>query len=371
MKKLFDETKNNSMVLKNRLVRSAVVENMADENGRPTERYLDFYRELAEGGVGTIITGCTFVMPGDQFYPGMAGLWEDGLIESYQRVTAEVHKHGCNIMPQLAHGGPQGTRDDMGLPVWGPSDVADLTTGKVPAPMKLGEIQIVVEAFADAAARARKAGFDGVQIHGSHGYLLTQFLSPYYNKRTDEYGGSIENRARIFIDIYEAIRSRVGADFPIWLKINSADYIENGATIEDCQYVCEALAKQGLDAVEISGGTTASGHYIARTKILSPEREAYHAEAASRIAENLDIPVILVGGLRSPEVMENLLATTAIEYFSVARPLLAEPYLPNRWRDGDRRRARCISCNGCTQGNPEGNVCAHKATFKAAALKQQ
>ncbi len=371
MKTLFDETRINSMVLKNRLIRSAVWENMSDENGRPTEQLLTFYRELARGGVGTIITGCTFVMPGDQFYPGMTGIWEDGLIDDHKRLTAEVHDQGCAIVQQLAFGGPQGARDDRELPVWGPSHVADLATQRVPTPMEAADIHALAEAFAAAAVRARAAGYDGVQLHGAHGYLLGQFLSPHYNRREDEYGGGIENRSRIYMEIYKAVRRGVGEAFPIWLKINSADYIDNGSTPEDCLYVCKTLAGLGLDAVEISGGTAASSHFMSRAKINAPEKEAYHADAAARMAENLKIPVILVGGIRSPAVMEKLLATTAIDYFSMARPLLAEPDLPNRWRSGEGRRARCISCNGCFREDGTGNTCAHREKFKASAAGQR
>lgn len=362
MKTIFDETRINSMVLKNRLVRSATWENMADENGHMTEKLFKVYEELAQGGVGMIISGCTFVMPGDQFYPGMMGMWEDSFVAEYRRLTDMVHSHGSRMVQQLAYGGTQGTREAGDLPVWGPSDVADLATGNVPTPMGKEDIRTLVKAFGDAAVRSKAAGFDGVELHGSHGYLLGQFLSPHYNRRSDEYGGSIENRARIYVELYEEIRGRVGKEFSIMVKINSDDYIENGATFEDCRYVCRKLAELGIDALEISGGTGASADFMSRTKINSPEKEAYHAESAARIASEVQVPVILVGGVRSPGVMEALLGSTGIEYFSFARPLLAEPDLPSRWQHGDRSRARCVSCNGC-QGGAEGNICILKDKF--------
>lgn len=363
MRNLFDETRINSVVLKNRLVRSATWENMADGNGHMTEKLFNLYEDLAQGDVGMIISGCTFVMPGDQFYPGMMGMWEDSFIAEYKRLTEIVHSHGSRIVQQLAYGGTQGTRQEDELPVWGPSNVADLATGTVPTPMSKENIRTLVKAFGDAAARAKAAGFDGVQIHGSHGYLLGQFLSPHYNRRSDKYGGSIENRARIYVEVYEEIRGRVGEDFPVMLKINESDSIDNGATFEDCLYVSKKLDELGIDALEISGGTAASGDFMSRTKINSPEKEGYHAEAAARIADEVQAPVILVGGLRSPEVMETLLKNTAIEYFSLSRPLLAEPDLPRRWQQVDRSPAKCISCNACQKGNPEGNICVLKHKF--------
>lgn len=369
MKTIFEATKVKSKKLKNRLFRSAMWERMADDNGRVTQQLFDFYEEAAKGGVGTIITGCTYVVPGDQFYPGMMGMWDDSLVPEYRRLTDMVHGYGTRIIQQLAYGGSQGAREAGELPVWGPSAVEDLTTKTVPAPMTKDDIQFVVKAFGDAAVRAKDAGFDGVEFHGAHGYLLSQFLSGYYNRRKDEYGGSIENRARIFFEVYEEVRSRVGDEFLVLLRINSSDYVEGGATFEDCLYVCSELAKRGIDALEISGGTLSSSDYVARAKVNKPEKEGYHAEAAARIAEAVDVPVILVGGIRSPQVVENLLGTTEIEYFTLGRPLLAEPDLPNRWSRGERRKARCISCNRCPDPKPEGNVCVHREKFQAMAAK--
>ena len=195
-------------------------------------------------------------------------------------------------------------------------------------------------------------------MHDAHSYLLSQFLSPYYNRRDDNYGGSIENRARIFIEVYAQIRKQVDDDYPVLIKINAEDFIEGGATFDDCRTVCHQLAQRGIDAIEISGGTGASGVEIpARVKINSAEKEAYHAHYAAQLAEELDIPIITVGGLRSPEVIEHLLETSNIALFSLSRPLLTEPDLPKRWQSGDRQRAKCVSCNGCLQYRPGGNVC--------------
>ena len=358
MRTLFDTTTINSMNLKNRLVRSATWENMADATGHMTEPLFKVYEDLARGGAGMIITGYAFPLQEEQPNPGMMGIYDDSFIEDYRPLTEMVHRHDSRIVLQVAYGGSQTNYQPEGREIWGPSAVADLLFKVIPKEMSREDIQTLTKAIGDAAARAKSAGFDGVQFHGAHGYLFSQFLCPYYNRRTDEYGGPIENRARIILEAYDEVRSRVGADFPVLIKLNTEDNIENGATFEDCRYVCHELAARGIDAIELSCGTMAAGRLgPCRTRIDAPEKEAYNAEHAAKLAEELDIPILLVGGLRSPEVMEQQLETTAIEYFSLARPLLAESNLVQRWQAGDRRPARCTSCNGCFRPNPKGNLC--------------
>lgn len=358
MRTLFDATKINSMNLKNRLVRSATWENMADPAGRMTKPLFKVYEELARGGVGMIITGYAFPLAEEQPSPGMMGIYDDSFIEEYRPLTKMVHRHDSRIVLQIAYGGSQTGFQPEDRVIWGPSAVADLAFKVVPQEMSQENIQTLIKAFGDAAARAKAAGFDGVQFHGAHGYLLNQFLCPYYNRRTDEYGGPIENRARLIMEVYEEVRSRVGNHYPVLIKLNAEDFIEDGATFEDCRYVCHELAARGIDAIEISCGTFASGKRgPARNRIDTPEKEGYNAPHAAQLAEELEVPILLVGGLRSPEVMENLLETTPIEYFSLSRPLIAEPQLVQRWQDGDRSPARCTSCNGCFRPNPAGNLC--------------
>ena len=179
--------------------------------------------------------------------------------------------------------------------------------------------------------------------------MLAQFLSPLLNLRTDEYGGSLENRARLCLEIYRAVRSAVGANFPVMIKLNANDFLDGSTTEEDACFLASALAAEGIDAIEVSGGTPGSGKLgAARPDIKGPEDEAYflpQAEAIRRAAPS--VPLMLVGGMRSPEVMEKVLAAGTVEYFSMSRPLIREPGLPARWKSGDRRRAACISCLGC------------------------
>jgi len=358
MKQIFEEARIGNMVLKNRLIRSSTWENMADEDGHMTYSLYEEYRKLAKGGVGLILTGYANVIREEQPNPRMMGIYDDSFLTEYRKLTDMVHEHGSRIVMQIAYGGSQTDFQPEGRLIWGPSAVADLATGVVPTAMTQEDIERLATAFAAAAGRVKAAGFDGVQIHGAHSYLLSQFLNPYYNRRTDEYGGSIENRSRIFLDVYTAIREQVGDTFPVLIKINCEDFITGGTTIEDSLILAKRLDERGIDAIEVSGGTAASGNCVPpRPKIDSPEKEAYHAAYATRIADAVDAPIILVGGLRSLDVIEALRKNTKIGFFSLSRPLLAEPDLPKRWQRGDRSRSRCVSCNGCLRNPPGGNRC--------------
>lgn len=355
MKKIFEHTQIGDMSLKNRLIRGATWENLAEDDGRMTEKLFTLYRELAEGGVGMIITGYAFVMPEEQPNPGMMGISDDKFIDQYKTLTDMVHEHDCRIAMQIAYGGSQTNYRVDERTIWGPSEIPDPAFGVTPVPMTKAEINDLVLVYGDAAQRVKSAGFDGVEIHAAHGYLLSQFLTPHTNRRTDEYGGSIENRSRILVEVYTEIRRRVG-DFPVFLKINAEDFIEDGLTFEDSMYVAKLFDTLGIDILDISGGTFASGKKSpCRGKIFGPEKEAYHAQYAARIAEEVSVTVLVSGGIRSQQVIENVLNTTGIQLVGMARPLLAEPELPNRWLSGDEGAPKCISCNGCFSQKPKGS----------------
>ena len=223
--------------------------------------------------------------------------------------------------------------------------------------MTVEDISRVVDAFGAGARRAKDWGFDAVQLHGAHGYLINQFLSPLTNRRTDAYGGSIENRCRFLLEVYEAVRSAVGSDYPVMIKMNGSDNLEGGLTIEDAVFAAKALDKAGIDCIEVSGGTPASGNMTpARTKINTPEKEAYNLSLASQFRSAVKCPIMVVGGFRSFEVAEKTIQESA-DYISMARPFIREPALVKRWQEGDRSPARCISCNSCfTPGLKEGGI---------------
>jgi 2,4-dienoyl-CoA reductase-like NADH-dependent reductase (Old Yellow Enzyme family) len=356
MKKLFEKTEIGEMVLENRFVRSATWERLASEEGEPKEDLFQVYENLARGEIGLIITGLSSIIEEEQPHPGMMGIYNDRFQGIYKRLTKRVHDLGGQIVMQIGYGGTRTHFQPETRMIWGPSEIPELNTGVVAKEMSLEDIATLIRAFGDAAERIKKAGFDGVQVHGAHGYLLGQFLSPYHNRRVDRYGGTILNRSRLMLDVYTEIRSRVSFSFPIMFKINTTDCIPEGATFQDCLYTCGELAEMGIDAIELSGGVKMAGDPCSPVRFVASEaEEAYFAKEATAIAGELDVPVILVGGLRSPNLMERLLNDTKIECFAMSRPFLAEPQLIARWRSGDFSKSKCLSCNQCK--TDKGNFC--------------
>jgi 2,4-dienoyl-CoA reductase-like NADH-dependent reductase (Old Yellow Enzyme family) len=344
---LFSENFLNCLVLKNRLVRSATWEGMCDPEGRPTERLLDCYTALARGGVGLIITGFAFVRPDGRQLPGKMGIHNDDFASEFQELTAAVHRAGGKICLQMVHAGGQTNSQIAGCQPLAPSAVKVEQFPEQPRAMNFADIQGVVKAFRNAAARAKTFGFDAVQLHAAHGYLINQFLSPLTNLRTDEYGGCRENRTRFLMEIYWAVREAVGKDFPVLVKLNGSDNLVGGLELGEARFAARLLDMAGIDAIEVSGGTPASGlDGPVRRKIDQPRDEGYNLPLAKAIKAAVACPVMVVGGFRSPEVCEQALTLDA-DYISMARPFIREPSLAKRWQDGDRSRATCISCNGC------------------------
>lgn len=346
MKTLFDQTKLSGMKMKNRFVRSATYDGRSDALGHVTESLIHLYENLAKGGVGTIITGLTNVTDIEKIIPGQMAIYNDSFIEEYQKLTDTVHKYDANIVVQLVCNGVQNRSKNDGV-LWGPSAVEDLAMKMIPKEMSKEDIQAMKDAFSKGALRAKSAGFDGVQLHAAHGYLLSRFLTPYYNRRTDEYGGSIENRARVILEILGSIREAVGREYPVLAKINCDDFMDQGLTFEECKHVCKMLEEKGLSAVEISGGTASSRANEGTIRKVSSGTESYFGQYAAEIAEEINIPVISVGGHRDISKLTDIVNQTNIEYISLCRPFIREPELINRWAGGDRTPAKCISCNKC------------------------
>lgn len=358
MKKLFEKIKLGNLEVKNRTIRSATWEGMCDKDGKPTERLIKLYEELAEGEVGLIITGYTYVSPEGQQLPGMMGLHQDENITPIQKMVERVHAKGGVIAVQLVHCGGQADRRTSGLNPIAPSAIEFPSYREIPEEMDKKDIKRVVEAFAKAAERAKKAGFDAVQLHGAHGYLINEFLSPLTNKRTDEYGGTLENRAKFLKEIIFAIKERVD-DYPLFIKLNGDDFLEGGFSIKEAIEVSKWLEIWGINLIEVSGGSPASkDKRPMRGGIDSPEKEAYHKELSLEIKKVLSkVPVAVVGGIRSFEVANELLEKGYADLISFSRPLISEPYLIRRWKEGDLRKAECISCSECLlAGVKEGGI---------------
>ena len=354
MSKLFETSRINTLMLPNRFVRSATWEGMATAEGAVTGKLIETMTDLARGGVGLIITSHAYVRPEGQASPWQIGIYKDELIPGLKEMTKAVHNHGGKIIIQLAHAGNFAPKPLIGRPPLVVSNFEGLASSPRQE-MTLQDIQEIVRAFADAARRAQSAGFDGVQIHSAHGYLLSQFLSPAFNKRKDAYGGEVRNRARIHLDIYQAIRRVVGDDYPILIKLNGRDFVEEGMSLEDSLQVARLLADAGMDAIEMSGGLITGGKRSpSRSGIDSEEKEAYFWEEARAMKKEIGIPLILVGGIRSFEVAEQLVLDGTADYLSMSRPFIREPDLIARWKAGDRRRAECRSDNLCFKPGLDG-----------------
>jgi 2,4-dienoyl-CoA reductase-like NADH-dependent reductase (Old Yellow Enzyme family) len=347
MSKLFETTRLNGMTLNNRFVRSATAEGMAAEGGEATPGLINLMAELAEGGVGLIITGHAYVDKRGQATPAQLGIYEDKLIPGLCAMVAAVHEKDGKIVAQLAHSGMLAIPKLINMPPLAPSAIEGLAEVPVQE-MTLEDIQATVEAFGKAAGRACEAGFDGIQIHAAHSYLLSQFLSPAFNHRKDGYGGPIENRARIILEVVETIRRRVGKDYPLLIKMNSRDFLEDGLELEDSIQAAAMLKEAGIDTIEVSGGTFASGDLMpVRTGIVTEGDEAYFQTEARAFKQRIGIPIVLVGGIRSFPVVERLVNDHVADYISMCRPFIREPGLIKRWQSGDLSKATCLSDSKC------------------------
>ncbi len=346
MFKLFEETTINGMTLKNRFVRSATWEGMATEDGACTPQLTEYMVALAEGEVGLIISGHSYVSPEGQAGRRQLGVYNDLLVPGLSAMVEEVRKAGGTIVMQLAHAGCHAC---AGKDAVGPSALEH--DGRIlcrEAPKE--EIQGVIRAFQEGAGRAREAGFDGVQLHAAHGYLLSQFLSPRYNQRRDEYGGSLENRARAVMEVYDAVRGEVGRDYPVLIKLNSRDFLSDGFTEDEMIRVASMLCEKGIDAIELSGGTILSNPEcspVRKGNPTSPNMEVFYEQSARRFKQELPVPLMLVGGIRFYQVAERLLHEGVTDYVSLCRPFIREPHLVRRWKSGDLEPATCLRDNLC------------------------
>ncbi|PKN68971.1 MAG: NADH-dependent flavin oxidoreductase [Deltaproteobacteria bacterium HGW-Deltaproteobacteria-12] len=361
---LFSEMALKTLTLKNLLVRSATYEAKAGDDGRPANLYLGFYRRLAEGGVGLIVTCLAYP---DRYgkLPRAPGVEDAGCLQALSAVPASIHKvgNGCKVALQIGHTGRQVPHIvPDGKPV-APSPVFEPYSGITPRELSLPEIETFIDKCADAIDFARRAGFDAVQLHAAHGWLLSSFLSPHTNRRTDIYGGSTQNRTRIMTEIISRAQKRVGDDFPVLVKMNACDYAEGGIELPEALAIGKILDDAGFAALEVSSGTwetiTRDPQVIgwkaepiaeARKRINTVKDEAYHREFARAFKKEIKgARVILVGGLKTPALMEEIIAGGDADLVSLSRALIREPDLPNRWRAGRGTRAACVSCNLCLE----------------------
>ncbi len=297
----------------NHFIRSATYEGQATPEGYPTEKVKDTYIALAKGDVGTIVTSYTFISDYEQPAKNQLGIYNDTFIEHYQPIVNDVHQYGSKIIMQLVHGSSTSQADPLNARVLGPSAIQHEKSGITPIEMTKEDLNKVKELFVDAAIRAKKANFDGIQIHCAHGYLLAQFISPLFNQRTDEYGGSAVNRIRYVREIYLAIREAVGKDYPIWIKMNCIDEEGNGLTVDEFITMATLLSEDGIDAIEISGSVWRSH---------SNTERVYYKDAAMRLSNTVETPVILTGGVREYSDVKDIIENSRVSLFGLSRPLI-------------------------------------------------
>lgn len=380
--KLFAKAQLRGLSLKNRLVRSATCESGMTGQGKICDEMLGLYRGLAEGGVGMIITGHMAVSPRGKAIHGQVCIYDDSFIPEIVRLADIVHSRGdgCKVIAQLNYTGRQVLHDNQMADCVGPSTVPCPLLVKKPRELTVAEIKTIIGEFVYALERVKTAGFDGAQLHAAHGYLLSSFLSPYTNRRNDAYGGSVANRARMVREIVASARERLG-DFPILIKLNATDDVEGGMDESNFPDLAREVASAGVDALEVSGGIwdcmARSERELgyrpmpipeSRTRISAPEKQSYYYKYVERL--ELDRPLMLVGGNRNVDRLEQIVNRSKVEFISLARPLVCEPDLPRRWLEGrGSPDADCMSCNSCIVDGASGQTL--HCVLKRSPLKQK
>ncbi|MFH1155665.1 MAG: NADH:flavin oxidoreductase [Pseudomonadota bacterium] len=349
---IFEPAAIRQLKLRNRFVRSATHDGMADSSGQVTEKQIALYTGLAQGGCGLIVTGLANVDQSGRISAFQMDISNDSSIPGLRHLVDAVHGHGARIAAQLSHAGREACRYQTLIrkTAIAPSVVKDDPYFEgLCREMTEDEIRQVIRAFGDAALRAKEAGFDAVQLHGAHAYLFSQFLSPFTNRRTDIWGGELENRSRFLRETCREIRSRVGADYPLLIKLGVQDGFDKGLKFEEGARVARQCQEWGIDALEISQGLR--GHYYTetefRTGIDRAGKEAYFRDWCKAIKSTVDVPVMMVGGLRRLEQMETIIENREADFVSLCRPLIREPDLISTWEKEPDHRAACISCNRC------------------------
>jgi 2,4-dienoyl-CoA reductase-like NADH-dependent reductase (Old Yellow Enzyme family)/thioredoxin reductase len=348
LKKLFSEFSLKGKTVKNRLVVPAMVTNFCDEsgNGNLTEKYIAYHEAKAKGGFGLIITEANLVTEYDRAFSKPAGLWNDIQIKSHTELTKRVHAHGTLILAQLIHNGRQTNERAAGGKIYAPSSIKDPLSPDMPVELTIEMIEELVSAFGDAALRAKKSGYDGVEIHGAHGYLISQFMSHFSNKRTDKYGGNLMSRLRFPLEIIADIRKKCGDDFIIGFRLSGDEFIEGGLTIEDTKAIAMILEGAGVDIFHVSAGIYASSEMIIPTFNIS---HGWNVSAAEEVKKVCSVPVIAVGRINDPIIAESVIKSGKADFVAMGRASLADPELPNKAKEGRFEDIRpCIACTiGC------------------------
>ncbi len=344
--KLFEPMKIRGMELKNRIVMCPMENCYAEENGNVSERTIAYYRERAKGGVGWIDVEATYIDLQGRARRYQTGVYRDETIPGLKKLVDVVHSYGAKITLQINHAGRQANSQLSGERLVAPSPITCTPKDEVPRPLEIEEIQKIIGLFGKAALRAKEAGFDGVEIHGAHGYLIHQFLSPLSNERKDDYGGPLENRMRLGLEVLSEVRKCVGSDYLVGYRISASDYVDRGLKIEDTLKTAQALEARGLDVLNVSAGMAShpeSG--IMATPPMAIPR-GIHLPLAEAMKKGLHIPVIAVGRINTPELAEKALADGKADLVAMGRAFLTDPHWPSKALSGKVEEIRrCIACN--------------------------
>lgn len=353
MKKMFEPLRVGTVEVKNRFVVPAMVTNYAEMDGQANEKFIAYHEEKAKGGWGLVIIENYAVMEKAGGFKALPGLWHDGQIKSHSILTERVKQHGAKIFAQIYHAGRSTSSAVTGEQCVAPSPYPDPVIGETPKELTREMISEIVKCFGDAALRAKKAGFDGIELHGAHGYLLDQFMSPFSNKRTDIYGGTIQNRARFALEVITNVKEKVGEDFPISYRISVDEFVEGGLTKEDNMVIAMMLEKAGVHMIHCSNGVYAS--MLERTIPPAAIHHAWSSDLTAAIKSVVTIPVVTVGRINDPLIAESVLVSGKADLVAMGRASLADPYLPNKAKDGEFDDI--IHCIGCMQGCIGKNMC--------------
>ncbi|MCQ4638279.1 NAD(P)/FAD-dependent oxidoreductase [Anaerovorax odorimutans] len=334
-----------SVKIKNRFIVSPMVMNCCNEDGTATERFIAYHEEKAKGGWGLIVTEDYAVDPSGRTYQYLPGLWCDEQIPSHRTLTDRVHAAGAKIFAQIFHGGRQTEEWIIGQQVWAPSPIPCPVKKALPHEMTTEEVDAMIEKFGDAALRAKKAGFDGVQIHGAHGYLVGEFASPYSNKRVDKYGGNLMNRMRFPVEIVKNIRKKCGPDFSIDYKISAEERTQGGTNIEDTKAMAIMLEEAGIDSLNVSIAVYETWYMQVPPSVMG---HGWLADYAQEIKSVINIPVTTVGRINDPYVAEGILRSGKADACYMGRASLADPHMPEKALSGHVEDI--ITCMGCLQG---------------------
>ncbi|MEW6363144.1 MAG: NADH:flavin oxidoreductase [Acidobacteriota bacterium] len=385
--------------LPNRMIRAASHEGLADARGRPTEEQFRFYKGFVEGGIGLVITGYARVLQaGRSALYRMTMIDSDDLVPAHREMVERLHAIGGRIVLQIAHCGRQTWSTETRQPLKAPSAIPCGFYGEKPEEMTEADIAEVVRGFGDAARRAKDAGYDGVQVHGAHGYLLSSFLARRSNRRKDRWGGDLSNRFRIVGDVLKAVRDAVGPGYPVLIKLNTEERVSGGITPDECVETARRVEQTGCcDAIELSCGTNEAGFVMTRgafpanamlrylrpfchmsppyrfvtkrlvmpaASLFQPRfREGYNLATAARVKRSIKLPVVTVGGMRERAFMEAAIDQGHTDFCSMARPLILEPDLPNKFRSGRTDRARCDNCNACVVATDTQSIRCHNTAL--------